>query len=69
MRPLAARCHLGLARLHARLGRPELAGASRAAAVDAFTALGMSYWLAEARSEPESAGLRAAPAPSPPAAR
>ena len=69
MRPLAARCHLGLGRLHARLGRPELAAASRATAADAFTALGMSYWLAEARAESVGAAPRPDPSPSPPAAR
>ncbi len=51
MRPLAARCHLGLGRLHARGGRPTRAAASLAAAVAGFTSLGMSYWLAEAQSE------------------
>ena len=51
MRPLAARCHLGLGRLHARGGRPTLAAASLAAAVTGFTNLGMSYWLAEAQSD------------------
>jgi transcriptional regulator with AAA-type ATPase domain/tetratricopeptide (TPR) repeat protein len=51
MRPLAARCHLGLGRLHARMGRPTLAAASLTAAVAGFTSLGMSYWLAEAQSE------------------
>jgi hypothetical protein len=51
MRPLAARCHLGLGRLHTRMGRPTLAATSLASAVAGFTSLGMSYWLAEAESE------------------
>jgi tetratricopeptide (TPR) repeat protein len=51
MRPLAARCQLGLGRLHARLGRPDLATASLAAARAGFTRLGMSYWLAAADAE------------------
>jgi len=51
MRPLAARCHLGLGRLHARMGRPTLAVTHLAAAVAGLTSLGMAYWLAEAQSE------------------
>lgn len=51
MRPLAARGHLGLGRLHARMDRPTLAATHLAAAVAGFTSLGMSYWLAEAQSE------------------
>jgi len=51
MRPLAARCQLGLGRLHARLGRPDLATASLAAAGASFTRLGMSYWLAAVDAE------------------
>jgi transcriptional regulator with AAA-type ATPase domain/tetratricopeptide (TPR) repeat protein len=51
MRPLAARCHLGLGRLHARMARPPLAATHLAAAVAGLTSLGMSYWLAEAQSE------------------
>jgi hypothetical protein len=69
MRPLAARCHLGLGRLHARLGRPALAAASLVTAEDAFSALGMSYWVAEARAEREAAASPGGPSPSPPAAR
>src|SRR6185503_8919745 len=62
MRPLAARCHLGLGRLHARLGRPALAAASLVTAEDAFSALGMSYWVAEARRGRDGAA-RAEPPP------
>jgi hypothetical protein len=51
MRPLAARCRLGLGRLHAQMDRPTLAAASLATAVAEFTSLGMSYWLVEAQSE------------------
>ncbi len=68
MRPLAARCHLGLGRLHGRLGRPALAAASLESAVADFTALGMSHWLAEARAALATATIRAAPVPSSPAA-
>jgi len=50
MRPLAAQCHLGLGRLHARMGRPTLAAASLGTARAGFASLGMSYWLAEAEA-------------------
>ncbi len=51
MRPLTARCRLGLGRLHSRAGRPELAGEQLAAATAMFEAMGMTRWLAEARAE------------------
>ena len=38
-------------------------------AEDAFSALGMSYWVAEARAEREAAASPGGPSPSPPAAR
>lgn len=69
MRPLAARCRLGLARLHARLGHSELAAAGLAGAAEAFSALGMSNWVAEARAGLPAAALHAESPPSPPAAR
>jgi transcriptional regulator with AAA-type ATPase domain/tetratricopeptide (TPR) repeat protein len=56
MRPLAAHCHLGLGRLHARMGRPTLAAASLTTAVAAFRGLGMSFWLAEAEAELRAVG-------------
>ncbi len=68
MRPLAARCHLGLGRLHGRLGRPALAAAGLERAVADFTALGTSRWLAEAAAALATATMRAAPVPSSPAA-
>jgi tetratricopeptide (TPR) repeat protein len=53
MRPLAARCRLGLGALYARLRRPEPARAELAAAVALFEAMGMSAELSRAT------GLRA----------
>ena len=51
MRPLAARCHLGLATLHRRAGDAELAGSAARVAIRLFDGLGMSAWLARAEAE------------------
>jgi class 3 adenylate cyclase/tetratricopeptide (TPR) repeat protein len=50
MRPLVARCHLGLGALHRRAGRPREAGAHLAEAAGMFHAMQMPFWseLAEA---------------------
>jgi class 3 adenylate cyclase/tetratricopeptide (TPR) repeat protein len=50
MRPLAARCRLGLGRLHSRAGRTALAGEHLGAAAAMFEAMGMTRWLGEARA-------------------
>jgi hypothetical protein len=54
MRPLEARCRLGLAALYQQAARAEEARAEVAAAVEGFHALGMQAWLA--RAESASAG-------------
>jgi hypothetical protein len=45
MRPLLARCALGLGRLHASVGRHEAAQECLAGAEQALRALGMRLWL------------------------
>jgi tetratricopeptide (TPR) repeat protein len=59
MRPLAAHCHAGLARLHAQAGEPEQAGAERAAAAAMYRAMAMRFW--EARLERDAATESPAP--------
>ena len=48
MRPLEARCRLGLAALYRQIGRPEEARAEVGHAVEGLRALGMQSWLARA---------------------
>jgi class 3 adenylate cyclase/tetratricopeptide (TPR) repeat protein len=45
MRPLLARCHLGLGRLERHLGHDEAASHHLGAATELFEALEMKYWL------------------------
>ena len=45
MRPLAARCHLGLGRLTARAGDASMAAKHLAEAREGFQAMGMTFWL------------------------
>jgi len=51
MRPLQARCHLGLGRVHRLTGRPERARAELSAARDLFESMRMTHWLTEAEAE------------------
>jgi len=57
MRPLAARCHLGLARVARDIG--DAAGAEKhlAAAREGFEAMGMTYWRERAGLEPGGPGV------------
>jgi DNA-binding SARP family transcriptional activator/tetratricopeptide (TPR) repeat protein len=48
MRPLEARCHLGLAALHHAEGRSDEACAARAQATEMFRSMGMDFWLTQA---------------------
>ncbi len=48
MRPLGARCRLGLGLLHQRAGERQRAREDLAAAAAQFGAMGMTHWLAEA---------------------
>jgi len=51
MRPLQARCHLGLGKLLRRVGRLDEARAELATAVAMLRKMGMAFWLPEAESE------------------
>lgn len=50
MRPLAARCHLGLGELYGRLGKVAAARAELAAAAGAFRAMEMTSWQTRAEA-------------------
>ena len=45
MRPLVAHCHLGLAKLYHRVGKPEEARENLTAATTRFREMGMDFWL------------------------
>jgi DNA-binding SARP family transcriptional activator/tetratricopeptide (TPR) repeat protein len=49
MRPLEARCHLGLATLHHAEARREEAWVARERAVEMFRSMGMEFWLTQAQ--------------------
>jgi hypothetical protein len=51
MRPLKARCHLGLGKLYRRVGRLDEARAELATAVAMLREMGMTFWLPEAEAE------------------
>jgi len=53
MRPLVARCQLGLGRFYRRAGKWPPAAEHLAAATAMFRELGMSWWLDQARRETE----------------
>jgi hypothetical protein len=50
MRPLEARCHLGLAVLHHAEGRTDEACAARGDAIEMFRSMGMEFWLRQAQA-------------------
>ena len=58
MRPLEARCHLGLAALARAEGARDEAAAARERSIEMFSGMGMQLWLARAEGLP-SAGPRA----------
>ena len=58
MRPLEARCHLGLAALHQAAGLSDEAGAAQRRAIEMFGSMGADYWVTQAQ--------RLGRAPSPP---
>jgi tetratricopeptide (TPR) repeat protein len=45
MRPLVAHCHLGLAKLYHRVGKPEDARENLTAATTRYREMGMDFWL------------------------
>ena len=49
MRPLEARCHLGLAPVHQGEGRTEDARMARSRAIEMFQSLGSEFWLTQAQ--------------------
>jgi len=51
MRPLQARCHLGLGKLCRRIDRTDEARAELATAVAMLREMGMAFWLPEAERE------------------
>jgi len=51
MRPLQARCHLGLGTLYRRIGRLDEARAELSTAVSMLSEMGMTFWLPEAEAE------------------
>jgi class 3 adenylate cyclase/tetratricopeptide (TPR) repeat protein len=51
MRPLAAHCHFGLAKLYSRVGQPEHARDNLAAATTLYREMGMDVWLNSAQAQ------------------
>jgi tetratricopeptide (TPR) repeat protein len=51
LRPLAARCHLGLGALYARIGRPERSEGHLTTALTMFREMEMPYWIEQAEAE------------------
>ena len=51
MRPLVARCHLGLGILYREMGRLPQAQGELCPAIDSFRSMGMTFWLAQAEAE------------------
>ena len=49
MRPLVARCYLGLSKLYRRTGRPEQARESLTAATTMYREMNMGFWYEQAR--------------------
>jgi tetratricopeptide (TPR) repeat protein len=50
MQPLQAHCHLGLGTLSATTGRREQARAALSAAITLYGAMGMTFWLPQAKA-------------------
>jgi tetratricopeptide (TPR) repeat protein len=50
MRPLVARCHLGLGTLYAKTGQQEQARAALATAIELYRTMEMTYWLSQAEA-------------------
>ena len=51
MRPLVAHCHLGLANLHKRTGKRQLAQEHFATATALYREMDMRFWLEKAEAE------------------
>jgi hypothetical protein len=50
MRPLIAHCHAGLANLHRRAGKQQLATEHFANAATMYREMGMTFWLEKAKA-------------------
>ena len=57
MRPLAAHCHAGLARLFARAGEPEKAREHLTTAATMYREMAMRFWLVQLERETASLAL------------
>lgn len=51
MRPLIAHCHLGIGRVHRRVGKRDQASEHLAMAETMYRDMGLSYWLGQAEAE------------------
>jgi hypothetical protein len=51
MRPLVAHCHLGLGKMHHRMGNPGQAQQHLTVATTMYSEMGMTYWLQQAEAE------------------
>jgi tetratricopeptide (TPR) repeat protein len=51
MRPLAAHCHLGLAKLYRQTGQRDQVGEHLTHAITMYREMGIRYWLAQAEAE------------------
>ena len=51
MRPLVAHCHLGLAKLHRRTGKRQLAQEHLTTAATMYREMDMRFWLEQAEAE------------------
>jgi tetratricopeptide (TPR) repeat protein len=56
MRPLVARCHLGLGQLHQRTNKREQAQVHLTTATTMYRDMGMTYWLEKAEAEIQEMG-------------
>jgi tetratricopeptide (TPR) repeat protein len=56
MRPLVAHCHLGLGKMHHRMGDPGQAQEHLATAMAMYREMGMTYWLELAETEMRQRG-------------
>ena len=56
MRPLIAHCHLGLGKMHYRMGNPGQAQEHLTIATAMYREMGMIYWLEQATAEARQLG-------------
>jgi tetratricopeptide (TPR) repeat protein len=56
MRPLVAKCQLGLGRLYHRVGKPQRGQEHVAAAMRMFREMDMGFWLERAEAEVKASG-------------